>query len=94
MILILHYYKSTVDGVMTSLIDTYFNMRRGFTGQRDVRMKIICPELYLLGVAGYEDYYNFDVDDTQWYEYTEEKGLDVEKYEANDKKIGFSFQSI
>jgi hypothetical protein len=25
-ILVLHYYKSTVDGVMTSLIDTYFNV--------------------------------------------------------------------
>jgi hypothetical protein len=38
----------------------------------DVQIKIVCPELYLMGVAGYEDYYNFDIDETQWYEYTQE----------------------
>ena len=91
-VLILHYYKSTVDGVMTSLIDAYFNMRRANIAE--VQMKIYCPELYLMGVSGYEDYYNFDINDTQWYEYTQNKGLDVEKYKADDKGLDFHFKAF
>ena len=57
MILILHYYKSTIDGVMTSLIDTFLNMRRTVSDKWPVHIKIICPELYLMDK---DDYYNFD----------------------------------
>ena len=93
-LLVLHYYKSTVDGVMTSLIDSYFNIRSKQYGQWNVQMKIICPELYLMGINEIEDYYNFDLNDTQWYEYINEKGLDVEPYKANDKGLDFHFKAF
>ena len=87
----LHYYKSTIDGVMTSLIDTFFNLRRALQGKWEVQMKIVCPELYLMDN---EDFYNFDLDDTQWYEYTDRVGLKVEPYKANDKKFNFHFKAF
>jgi hypothetical protein len=85
-VLVLHYYKSIVDGVMTSLIDTFFNIRK----EADVRMRIICPELYSLD---HDDYYDFDIDDTQWYEYKNDIGLDVEKYKGNDEGFDFHFKA-
>jgi hypothetical protein len=89
-ILVLHYYKSTVDGVMTSLIDTYFNVRR--TSRRDmhdVRMKIICPELYLLDK---DDYYNFDADQTQWHEYVNDTGLETIPYEGEYESMDYKLK--
>jgi hypothetical protein len=47
MILLLHYYKSVVDGVMTSMIDLYNNLKL-YRSDLDVDIKIICPELFLL----------------------------------------------
>jgi hypothetical protein len=66
---------------MTSLIDTFFNMRRGFCGYWDVKMKIICPELYFLDV---DDYYDIPLEETQWYEYKNKKGLEVKPYDHNE----------
>ena len=89
-ILVLHYYKSTIDGVMTSLIDTYFNVRR--TSRRDmhdVRMKIICPELYLLDK---DDYYNFDADQTQWHEYVNDTGLETVPYEGEYESMDYKLK--
>lgn len=92
-ILVLHYYKSTVDGVMTSLIDTFNNIRRakGAQEERDVRMKIICPELYLMDI---DDYYNDDLNQTQWYEYIDDVGLDVKPYNADDMGLDFHFKTL
>lgn len=73
---------------MTSLIDTFFNLRD--LHMHDIQMKIICPELYLLDK---NDYYDFDIDDTQWYEYIDDNGLDVRPYEGNDEKIQFHLKS-
>jgi|WetSurSiteA1Bulk_404760.scaffolds.fasta_scaffold00418_14 hypothetical protein len=47
MILILHYYKSVVDGVMTSMIDLYNNIKL-IRPDLEIDFKIICPELFLL----------------------------------------------
>lgn len=58
-ILIVHYYKSIVDGVMTSLIDLFFNLRKYF----DVRLLIICPEFYLMD---HDDFYDFHLNDTEF----------------------------
>ncbi len=80
--LIIHYYKSTVDGVMTSLIDAFFNMRRALNSRHDVRFSIICPELYFLDI---DDYYNIPLDETQWYEYT--TGLDVVPYKHDEPEL-------
>ena len=88
MILVLHYYKSIIDGVMTSLIDTFFNLRD--LHMYNIQMKIICPELYLLDK---NDYYDFDIDDTQWYEYIDDNGLDVKPYKGNDEKIQFHLKA-
>jgi len=90
--IILHYYKSTIDGVMTSMIDTFFNLRRAlFNKGITVEMKIICPELYLMDK---KDFYNFDLNDTQWYEYTEKMGLDVAKYKGEDDGLNFHFKAF
>ena len=89
MILFVHYYKSIVDGVMTSLIDTFFNLRRTVSHRWPVYIKIICPELYSLE---YNDYYNFDLDDTQWYEYADDIGLDVVKYEKVEDPMTYNFK--
>jgi len=78
-ILVLHYYKSTVDGVMTSLIDTFINIRRANKPKWDAQMIIICPELYLMEV---DDYYNIDLSQTQWHEYIDEKGLETKPYKG------------
>lgn len=82
-LLVIHYYKSTIDGVMTSMIDQFFNLRRGL-GNWEVGMKIICPELYLMDI---DDYYNFPLEETQWYEYTSKTGLDVTPYEHPDTDL-------
>ena len=74
---------------MTSLIDTYFNMRRALCGIQEVRMNIFCPELYLMGVRGIEDYYNFDIDKTQWHEYVDEKGVDTKPYEGEYQSTAY-----
>jgi hypothetical protein len=92
MILVLHYYKSIIDGVMTSLIDTFFNIRRSLgslVGARPVYMKIVCPELYLLNQ---KDYYNFDLDNTQWYEYVNDTGVDVKKYEKVEDSLIYNMK--
>ena len=60
MITIVHYYKSIVDGVMTSLIDLFFNLRDHF----DVRLIIICPELYSME---YNDFYDIHPNDTEFF---------------------------
>ena len=77
---------------MTSLIDTYFNMRRGLSGRQDVRMKIYCPELYLMGVGNIEDYYNADLSQTQWHEYIGDKGLETKVYEGEYKSLDYHFK--
>lgn len=56
----------------------------------NIQMKIICPELYLLDK---NDYYDFDIDDTQWYEYIDDNGLDVKPYKGNDEKIQFHLKA-
>lgn len=89
MILVLHYYKSTIDGVMTSMIDTFFNMRNGLIEKYNVQMKIICPELYLLDI---DDYYNIPLDETQWYEYVNERGLEVKPYDHSDDMVKRGFR--
>ena len=81
-ILVLHYYKSIVDGVMTSLIDGYYNMRDNLP--HDVEMKIFCPELYSLE---HDDYYNFPLDKTQWHEYTSNEGLETVPYEDHENDL-------
>lgn len=91
MILVLHYYKSTIDGVMTSLIDSFFNLRRALQGEWEVQMKFICPELYLMDK---DDFYDFDLNDTQWYRYLDKTGLDVELYKADDKGLDFHFKAF
>lgn len=58
-IVIIHYYKSIVDGVMTSMIDLFFNLRDYF----DVKLCIICPELYYLKE---NDYYDFPLMKTEF----------------------------
>jgi hypothetical protein len=83
--LVLHYYKSIVDGVMTSLIDAFFDTRK-WEESGIVTLKLICPELYLLQ---HDDYYNCPLDDTQWYEYVDEVGLEIKKY---DKKTNYEWQ--
>lgn len=77
---------------MTSLIDTYFNMRRGLSGRYDVHMEIICPELYLMGVSGIEDYYNTDLSQTQWHEYINEQGLETTPYEGEYNSMEYHFK--
>ena len=88
-VLVMHYYKSTIDGVMTSMIDTFFNLRKTLQGHRDVKFNIICPELYLLDK---QDYY--DEDQVEWYEYTDDTGLDVIPYKADDKGMDFHFRAF
>jgi hypothetical protein len=90
-ILILHYYKSTIDGVMTSLIDTYFNMRRS-RKKENVKMNIICPELYLMGVNEKDDYYNIDLSQTQWHEYINNEGLETKPYEGEYNSLNYHFK--
>lgn len=58
-ITIVHYYKSIVDGVMTTLIDLFFNLRE----RHNVEFMIVCPELYSLD---HNDYYNFPLDQTEF----------------------------
>lgn len=78
-VLVIHYYKSTIDGVMTSLIDAYFNIRRSKINIWDTQMKIVCPELYLMEK---DDFYNFDLKETQWHEYTQDIGVDTIPYKG------------
>jgi len=75
-ILILQYYKSIVDGVMTSMIDTYLNLR----WHVDCEFKIICPELYLLEE---NDYYNQPLDETQNHQYLKSTGVDAKPIEED-----------
>lgn len=85
--LIIHYYKSTIDGVMTSLIDCFYNIRRALNVRAlnvDVEFKIICPELYLLDI---DDYYDIPLDKTQWYEYVNDTGLEVIPYDHKENLI-------
>lgn len=58
-IVIIHYYKSIVDGVMTTLIDLFFNLRDYY----DIRFVIVCPEFYDLQ---HNDYYNFPLNQTEF----------------------------
>lgn len=88
-VLVLHYYKSTIDGVMTSMIDTFFNLRTVLQGHRDIKIVLVCPELYLLDK---EDYY--DENQVEWYEYTSDRGLDVVPYKADDKGMDFHFRAF
>lgn len=69
-VLILQYYKSIVDGVMTSMIDTYFNV--GEHGGCDI--KIICPELYLLDR---DDFYDKPLDETAQHLYVDKVGIET-----------------
>ena len=87
MILILHYYKSIVDGVMTSMIDTFFNLKLMEPAKID--FKIICPELYLIDR---NDYYNEPLEKTQWYSYINSNGLDVKVYEESSQQSKFYFE--
>lgn len=75
-IIVLHYYKSIVDGVMTSLIDAYFNMKDN--PSHDVELKIFCPELFSLD---HDDYYNFPLEDTQNHRYINKRGIETIPYE-------------
>jgi hypothetical protein len=88
-VLVIHYYKSTIDGVMTSLIDAYFNIRRERSSIWNTRMKIICPELYLMDK---EDFYNFDLKETQCHEYTKDKGLETKPYEGDYNSLEYHFK--
>ena len=88
-VLILHYYKSTIDGVMTSLIDTFFNIRRSMAGFRKVEIALVCPELYLLDR---DDYYNFSLGGTQWYQYKNPTGTEVEPYEKIEDPMKYQFK--
>jgi hypothetical protein len=88
-VLVLHYYKSTIDGVMTSMIDTFFNLRTVLQSHKNVKFEIICPELYLLDN---NDYY--DENQVEWYEYTDKVGLNVKPYEANDVGMDFHFRAF
>jgi hypothetical protein len=83
-ILVLHYYKSIVDGVMTSLIDTFFNIRN----ETSTDMRIICPELYSLD---HDDYYDFNIDETQPHIYKDDIGVDTEPYEGEYNDVNFGF---
>ena len=76
-ILILHYYLSIVDGVMTSLIDLYQNLRMF---RNDITFNIICPELYLLDQQ-YPDnniYYNIPLAETKLFRYDNKETTDCE----------------
>ena len=86
-ILVLHYYKSIVDGVMTSLIDTFFNIRK----EHETQMRIICPELYSLD---HNDYYNFDLSETELHRYKNDTGIETEPYEADHDSIDFKFKAF
>lgn len=63
-LLILHYYLSIVDGVMTSLIDLYQNLKQF---NFDVNFRIICPELYLLDPDNPDnnEYYDTPINKTE-----------------------------
>lgn len=87
-ILVLHYYKSTIDGVMTSMIDTYFNLKKICNPQ----FKIICPELYLMGINGIEDYYDKSLDETQWHEYVNDIGIKTIPYNGEYKSMEYHFK--
>ena len=69
---------------MTSMIDTFFNLRRALQNEWLVEMKIICPELYLMDK---EDFYDIELEETQWYEYKDEIGLDVVPYDHKEKDM-------
>jgi len=86
-VLVLHYYKSIVDGVMTSLIDTFFNIRKEY----ETRMRIICPELYSLD---HDDYYNIPLNETECHRYINDIGIDTEPYEANHESMDFKFMAF
>lgn len=75
-ILIVHYYKSIVDGVMTSLIDLFFNLRKCF----NVKFLIICPEFYLLD---HDDFYNFHLNETEFTRNGEH--IEFEEFAKNEK---------
>lgn len=73
-IVIVHYYKSIVDGVMTSLIDLFYNLR----DKLNISFYIICPELYSLD---HNDYYNFPLNQT---EFTRDgKHIEFEEWRAD-----------
>lgn len=77
--LILHYYMSTVDGIMTTMIDTYFNMK---SYGKNVEINFICPELYYMD---YKDFYNFEKH--AFHEYTSKTGTDSIHIKRSKKKI-------
>ena len=66
MILILHYYKSMVEGVMTTMLDLYYNLRK-FT---DVKFSIVCPDIYLIDESDERNsiYQDFP-DEIKYYKY-------------------------
>jgi len=79
MYLILHYYKSIVDGVMTSLIDLYNNLTL-IKGPENVFFKIICPELYLLDNDESKNIYypKVDLQNIEYFKY-KKNSFDVKK---------------
>lgn len=86
MILFIQFYKSIVDGVMTSIIDSFFNIRSFVNSE----IKIICPEFYLLER---NDYYNIPLKETPWLSYKNENGLETEEYESGHPlKYAFGVQ--
>ena len=76
--LVLHYYKSIVDGVMTTMIDLYNNLKI-IKGNDEVNIKIICPELYLLDDEEEKNIYfpKIDLNNIKYYKYKETKNLDI-----------------
>lgn len=74
-IVIIHYYKSFVDGVMTSMIDLYHNLKDRF----NVKLMIICPELYYLPE---NDYYNFPLNQTEFTRNGEH--IEFEEFDADE----------
>jgi len=80
MILILHYYKSVVDGVMTSMIDLYNNLKL-IRPDLEVDFKIICPELFLLDEndSSKSILYPFiDLKKIKYYKYLDKSGSDID----------------
>jgi hypothetical protein len=61
------------------MIDTFFNLR----SVAPVKMKFICPELYLMDI---EDYYNIPLEETGWHEYISEVGVETIPYEHEEEE--------
>lgn len=81
MILILHYYKSVVDGVMTTMIDLYNNIKL-YQPNIEVDFKIICPELFLFDEKDEEKsilYPFIDLRKIKYYKYLDRNTLDIDE---------------